>query len=296
MVHLELFSGIGGFSKGLETAGYTFDTVYYSETDKHAIANFKYNHPYAKHIGSVTEISHTDIERPDIITFGSPCQNFSPVGDGKGLSGRESHLVSHAIEAVRRFRPDIFVWENVKGILFARHREDFWSIVKDFADIGIYRLEWQLCNSAWLLPQNRERVFLVGRIAEKCTGDIFPFRPEGCVHHQGRNCALHPRPLFSTVMRGYYKQPNTGNYLVCLKQDETFGRKPTEEQFKRIRMLTEIECERLQGFPDDYTRYGIYDGEQKEIRKCHRYALLGNAVSVPIVAEIAKRIKETTSI
>ena len=54
MVHLELFSGIGGFSKGLETAGYTFDTVYYSETDKHAIANFKYNHPYAKHIGSVT--------------------------------------------------------------------------------------------------------------------------------------------------------------------------------------------------------------------------------------------------
>ena len=127
MVHLELFSGIGGFSKGLETAGYTFDTVYYSETDKHAIANFKYNHPYAKHIGSVTEISHTDIERPDIITFGSPCQNFSPVGDGKGLSGRESHLVSHAIEAVRRFRPDIFVWENVKGILFARHREDFWS-------------------------------------------------------------------------------------------------------------------------------------------------------------------------
>ena len=97
-------------------------------------------------------------------------------------------------------------------------------------------------------------------------------------------------------MRGYYKQPNTGNYLVCLKQDETFDRKPTEEQFKRIRMLTEIECERLQGFPDDYTRYGIYDGEQKEIRKCHRYALLGNAVSVPIVAEIAKRIKETTSI
>lgn len=109
MVHLELFSGIGGFSKGLETAGFVFDSVYYSETDKHALANFKYNYPYAKHIGSVTEISNVDIERPDIITFGSPCQNFSPVGDGKGLSERESHLVSYAIEAVRRFRPDIFV-------------------------------------------------------------------------------------------------------------------------------------------------------------------------------------------
>ena len=296
MVHLELFSGIGGFSKGLETAGFVFDSVYYSETDKHALANFKYNYPYAKHIGSVTEISNVDIERPDIITFGSPCQNFSPVGDGKGLSGRESHLVSYAIEAVRRFRPDIFVWENVKGILFARHRKDFWSIVKDFADIGIYRLEWQLCNSAWLLPQNRERVFLVGRIAEKCTGDLFPFCPESYMHNESRDSAYYSRPLFSTVMRGYYKQPNTGNYLVCLKQHENLEGKPIGNQLNRIRMLTEIECERLQGFPDDYTRYGIYGDEKKEIRKCHRYALLGNAVSVPVVAAIAKKIKTTTLI
>lgn len=296
MVHLELFSGIGGFSKGLEVAGYNFDTVYYSEIDKHAIANFKYNYPYAKHIGSVTKISSANIKHPDIITFGSPCQNFSPVGDGKGLLGKESHLISYAIEAVRRFRPDIFIWENVKGILFTRHRADFWSIIKAFADIGTYRLEWQLCNSAWLLPQNRERIFLVGRVAEKCTDNLFPFYPKGCVHNEGRNSTFYSRSLFGTVMRGYYKQPNTGNYLVCLEQDEKFEKKPISDQFSRIRMLTEIECERLQGFPDDYTRYGIYDGEKREIRKCHRYALLGNSVSVPVVAEIVKRIKETTLI
>lgn len=115
MVLLELFSGIGGFSKGLEAAGYTFDKVYFSEIDKHAIANFKYNFPYAEHIGTVTNIGEVGIERPHIVTFGSPCQNFSAIGDGKGLQGGESHLVRYAVEAVRRFRPDVFIWENVKG-------------------------------------------------------------------------------------------------------------------------------------------------------------------------------------
>lgn len=293
MVLLELFSGIGGFSKGLEAAGYAFDTVYYSEIDKHAIANFKYNFPYAKHIDSVTEIRNADIERPNIITFGSPCQNFSVAGDGKGLMGRESHLISHAIEAVRRFRPDVFIWENVKGVLFARHREDFWSIVKAFADIGGYRLEWQLFNTSWFLPQNRERLYLVGRLAERCASGVFPVLPPGggasAFHHD----APPVRP-FGTITRNYGQRPNTGSYLLFLREGEAFNGTPTADQKMRIRMLTETECERLQGFPDGYTRYGIYDGEKKEIRKCHRYAMLGNAVSVPVVAAVAGKIKETT--
>ncbi|MFJ1490732.1 DNA cytosine methyltransferase, partial [Capnocytophaga canis] len=58
-----------------------------------------------------------------------------------------------------------------------------------------------------------------------------------------------------------------------------------------IRRLTEIECERLQGFPDDWTKYGNYDGKIKEIAKTQRYKMLGNAVSVPVVEEIARRLK-----
>ena len=149
---MELFSGIGGFSKGLQAAGYSFEKVYFSEIEKNAIANFKYNFPYAEHIGSVTEIGTAEIGHPDIITFGSPCQNFSSVGDGSGLRGEASSLVRYAVEAVGRFRPDVFIWENVKGVFFAKHRSDFWSIIKAFADIGGYRLEWQLFNTAWFLP------------------------------------------------------------------------------------------------------------------------------------------------
>lgn len=295
MVLLELFSGIGGFSKGLQAAGYSFDKVYFSEIDKHAIANFKYNYPYAKHIGSVIDITKADISCPNIITFGSPCQNFSAVGDGTGLQGKESSLIRYAIEAVRKFRPDVFIWENVKGVFFAKHRTDFWDIIKAFTDIGGYRLEWQLFNTAWFLPQNRERIYLVGRIAGKCTGDVFPFPAPGGVYAQIKQNETVTRPC-GTITRNYGRQPNMGNYVLCLKPNEAYNGKLTPEQISKVRMLTEVECERLQGFPDNFTQYGIYDGEKKVIAKMHRYAMLGNAVSVPVVRTIAKRIKDRTSI
>lgn len=289
MVLLELFSGIGGFSKGLQAAGYSFEKVYFSEIEKHATANFKYNFPYAEHIGSVTEIGTAAIGCPDIITFGSPCQNFSAVGDGSGLQGTASSLVRYAVEAVRRFRPDVFIWENVKGVLFAKHRTDFWSIIQAFADIGGYRLEWQLLNTAWFLPQNRERLYLVGRVADRCAGDVFPLPAAGVGDCPCGKDTVHPRTC-GTITRNYYKQPNLGNYLLYPKPEgaSDSGRLP------RIRMLTEVECERLQGFPDDFTKYGVYGNEVKPISRANRYAMLGNAVSVPVVRAVASRIRENT--
>ena len=99
-----------------------------------------------------------------------------------------------------------------------------------------------------------------------------------------------------TITRNYGRQPNIGNYVLCLKKGETYNGKLTASQLSQVRMHTEVECERLQGFPDNYTRYGIYDGERKEIAKIHRYALLGNAVSVPVVREVAARIRQTTTL
>ena len=279
---------------GLQAAGYSFEKVFFSEIEKHAIANFKYNFPYAEHIGSVTDIAKVSIARPDIVTFGSPCQNFSVAGKGEGLQGRESCLVSYAIEAVRRFRPDVFIWENVKGVLFARHRGDFWSIIKAFADIGGYRLEWQLLNTAWFLPQSRERMYLVGRLAEKCAGEVFPLFPPREKHGKGKQDSVYSDGC-GTITQNYYKQPNFGNYILHLKAGETFDGTPTSEQYERIRMLTETECERLHGFPDGHTRYGVYeDGSVRTVPRANRYAMLGNAVSVPVVAEVAGKIKETT--
>jgi len=84
---IDLFSGIGGFAKGFQRAGYQFTEHYFSEIDKHAIANYKHNFPNAKHIGDITTIQPANLAGADIITFGSPCQDFSMAGRRAGLAG-----------------------------------------------------------------------------------------------------------------------------------------------------------------------------------------------------------------
>lgn len=176
IVLLDLFSGIGGFPLGLERAGFNITKHYFSEVDKHAIANYRYNFKTAEYVGSVTDVRGSQLpERPNIITFGSPCQDFSLAGKRKGMDGERSSLISHAIRLITECRPDVFIWENVKGTFSSNHGADFWAIVQAFANIGGYRLEWQLLNTAWLLPQNRERIYLIGHLGNGSGRSVFPF-------------------------------------------------------------------------------------------------------------------------
>jgi len=176
MIYMDLFSGGGNFHKGLVRGGFHFTKTYFSEVDIHAIANYTRLFPDAEFVGSVADIRGADIERPNIITFGSPCQDFSIAGTRKGMDGERSSLISEAIRIITETRPDVFIWENVKGTFSSNSGEDFWAIIKAFANIGGYRLQWQLVNTSWFLPQNRERIFLVGCLTDKCSGEIFPIR------------------------------------------------------------------------------------------------------------------------
>ena len=87
---IDLFSGIGGFALGFQRAGYQFTEHYFSEIDKQAIANYKYNFPHAKNLGDITTIHGGDFTGIDIITFGSPCQDFSLAGKRAGQRDRKS--------------------------------------------------------------------------------------------------------------------------------------------------------------------------------------------------------------
>ena len=171
---LDLFSGIGGFHKGLEQAGFEIGWNGFSDIDKYANAVYQYQNKDAISLGSVTNIRGKDLPKIDAITFGSPCQDFSIAGSRSGLEGDRSSLISEAIRLIDECRPRFFIWENVKGTFSSNNGEDFWAIIQAFANIGNYRLEWQLLNTRWFLPQNRERIYLVGCLGKGSGQQIFP--------------------------------------------------------------------------------------------------------------------------
>ena len=337
---IDLFSGIGGFSLGFQKAGYQFTEHYFSEIDKHAIANYKHNFPHAKYIGNINAIQPADFTDIDIITFGSPCQDFSLAGKREGLKGAKSSLIQHAIALIADIRPSIFIWENVKGAFSSNAGADFWAIIQALANIGGYRLEFQLLNTSWLLPQNRERIYLVGHLDGRSQPGVFPIGEndkllEGKTRKENRKRTSIKTSLARTITARYSKMGSYDTYIVPkvaatltggghsggLHSDMTIiqlnpskesnGRQPFQQNrvfdergispaltrhnsnyaISRMRRLTEIECERLQGFPDNHTQYGDYDGTIKPISKTQRYKLIGNAVTVDIVELIAKRLK-----
>ena len=347
--HLDLFSGIGGFHLGFEKAGFEIES-YFSEIDKYAIDVYKNNFKNSKYVGSVTDVRGKQLPKIDLITFGSPCQDFSLAGKRRGMQGARSSLISEAIRLIGECRPSVFIWENVKGTFSSNNGEDFWAIIQTFANIGGYRLEWQLLNTKWFLPQNRERIYLVGYIGEGSKGQIFPIgesvkgniiekESSACItagYHKGVNFDNQLIKVKSATTKGFetatpgdsinYSNPNSetrrgrvgkgvaqtldtscnqaeiGDY----RNDEGYrqrkdgyspclaSRRNSEKDIStmppivnKIRRLTPIECERLQGFPDNWSKYG----DDGEISDTQRYKMCGNAVTVDVVEAVAKKLK-----
>ena len=189
---LSLFSGIEGFCLGLQQGGFEINKHYYSEIDKYANAVTRYNYPDGIGLGTVANVSGKRItDRINIITFGSPCQDLSLAGKRKGLAGSRSRLFFEAIRIIRELQPDLFIWENVKGAFSSNRGEDYIAILREFADIGLYECEWQLLNTRWVLPQNRERIYFVGHLRGAGFGKVFPIRESSEIFGQERKGFNH---------------------------------------------------------------------------------------------------------
>ena len=375
---LDLFSGIGGFHLGLKGAGFEVES-YFSEVDKYAIQVYQNNFKEAKYVGSVTDVRGTDLPRINAITFGSPCQDFSLAGKRKGMEGNRSSLITHAIRLIDECRPSLFIWENVKGTFSSNNGEDFWAIIQAFTNLGGYRLEWQLLNTKWFLPQNRERIYLVGYLADGSGGQVFPIgensgQIDELQRQQGSACTVLARyeagangsyvverkqsaqevvfQVKSATSKGYEEATDGDSINLSVPTSKTrrgrvgkgvaqtldthcnqavvkynYGQKSLNATLEKenlstdqvkaldlynkkaqddsptltephhnslrlydrgnIRRLTPIECERLQGFHDDWTKVGT----EGEISDSQRYKMCGNAVTVNVVEAVANRIK-----
>ena len=173
MNHLDLFSGIGGFSLAMRNLGIKHGWHGYSDIDKYANNIFRRHFNEAKELGGIESIQPRDLPRLDLVTFGFPCQDLSMAGKRGGLTAARSGLFFEAMRIIRAKRPRYIIFENVKGLLSSNDGYDFIICLQEIANAG-YDGQWQLLNTRWFLPQNRERVFFVGHLRGECRPKIFP--------------------------------------------------------------------------------------------------------------------------
>ncbi len=244
------------------------------------------------------------------------CQDMSIAGTREGFGGQRSSLFFRAIEIINEVKPKYFIFENVKGLFSSNKGRDFEEVLQTISNIG-YDGQWQLLNTKWVLPQNRERIYFVGYPRGNRRPEIFPIgEGEFNTKNEEGNRLIELTHNESDAKRVYSSNgiaktlkavggglgAKTGLYQVGVTKrnneiiesgisnavDANYHKGLDQHQQRTgvkvnsdIRRLTPMECERLQGFPDNWTE-GISDTQ--------RYRCIGNAVSVPIVELIMRRL------
>ncbi len=303
MKFIELFAGIGGFRYGLEKCNEnnfvqladkssvdtsidtrSFACVWSVEIDKYACQIYRKNFgrkEYEEWMGgqvekTVCELYEGDIKKVkaeeipdhDLLTAGFPCQSFSIAGKRGGFDDVRGTLFFEIARIVREKQPCLLLLENVKGLLSHEKGRTFATILSTLDEIG-YDLQWQVLNSKnFGVPQNRERVFIIGHLRGTSRPEVFPIGEGNKVNDKIQQ-QQDKEKARSSCLASRYGQRWT---------DETYIKRGI-----KIRRLTPTECERLQGFLDGWTE-GVSDTQ--------RYKALGNAVTTNVITEIGKRLKE----
>jgi DNA (cytosine-5)-methyltransferase 1 len=312
MRYVSLFAGIGGFDLALNRLGHT--CVWASEWDKYAAQiynkNFGTQQGQEGHSGDtettlresaglcdtrdITTVPTSDIPDHDLLVGGFPCQAFSIAGKRQGFNDTRGTLFFDVARILKDKRPGYFIFENVKGLLSHDTGKTFQTILTVLTDIG-YELQWQVLNSKnFGVPQNRERVFIVGHLRGQPRPKVFPITTGSTEYIpqdsqgddlMGKKVTYHLAHTLQTSYKhrgSYIRTDEQNTFERGIKPDNTNTiRRTSYTDGVRIRRLTPLECERLQGFPDGHTE-GISDTQ--------RYKCLGNAVTVNVVYEVARRL------
>lgn len=205
---LDLFCGAGGLSYGFDQ-NEAFQVTCGIDLLEDRVQTFHANHPYANGIvADIREIPLDDLAKhasyPEVIIGGTPCQGFSSIRPFRTLteSDNRNSLIETFILIVANLKPNWFVFENVVGLLTHQKGQTLDSILNGFADAG-YTLDWRVLNAAYFgLPQNRERLIIVGN----SLGEQFKWpRPTHYAEHRSmagkRPEVIVPSPLFDQPLR-----------------------------------------------------------------------------------------------
>ena len=295
-----LFSGIGGVDLGFEAAG--FRTTFQCEINKFCLAILEKHWPQLKaRAVNIKEITHADIPVSDVWTAGFPCQDVSlaRMGARAGLRGSRSGLFYEFARLVREGCPRVVLLENVHGLLNSHEGRDFGIVVQTLAEFG-YSVGWRVLNSKnFGVPQSRQRVYIVGcyRDAGGPAKILFePERREGDASESDTNGKISVSPFKTVIGDPSGEGPVVQRIAYCLYAcsarhtgtdwSRTYVSYPKRG---RVRRLTPAECEGIMGFPADWTLPA--NGQFGDDLDSLRYHALGNAVTPPVAAWIAERIR-----
>jgi DNA (cytosine-5)-methyltransferase 1 len=170
---IEMFCGIGGFRLGLERSGWK--CVWANDIDKYACQVYRKNFGDGGLVeGDIRSVDADSIPDHTLLTAGFPCQSFSLAGKRKGFEGTRGTLFYDIARVADAKRPPLLLLENVKGLLSNDKGRTFARILQTLDELG-YDVEWQVLNSKYFgVPQNRERVFIIGHLRGTGSRQVFP--------------------------------------------------------------------------------------------------------------------------
>ena len=296
------FAGIGGFDLGFEKAG--LKTVWQCELKPFCSTILEEHWPAIGRKQDIQEVKPDEIAEAEIWTAGFPCQDVSlaRMGPREGLHGSQSGLFFKFAELVGDRLPRVVVLENVGGLLSSNNGRDFAVVARTLADLG-YCVAWRVLDSRYFgVPQSRTRLFLVGSLGEEATAGQILLEPEcsGRNPAAGKENGKKPLSPFKEVVgdsqRGYVKKLAHCLYAESARHTGTdwsrnYVSYPDEG---KVRRLTPLEAERLQGFPDHWTKPIETSLSQQKLDSA-RYHALGNAVTVPVAKWIGEQILSALS-
>jgi len=314
---IEVCSGAGGLSTGFIETG--FKALLLNDNNKNCVETLKQNHNGIEvHGGSMEDINLDKYKNIDLLMGGVPCQSFSQAGKRKGIKDKRGKLILHFIEMVDKLNPNVFLIENVKGLLTLNKGETLKYVLGEFEKLNKYKITYEVLNANdYSVPQNRKRLIIVGVHNNINKEFKYPkkhkYKPiledvlKDCPESEGQEYSKEKHDIMELVPEGgcwvnlpeelqksylkksYYSgggKRGIAKRLDMKKPSLTILCSPQQKQTERChpketRPLQLLESSRIQTFPDTY----IFTGSLNQ-----KYKQIGNAVPVNLAKAIAEEV------